>query len=205
MLRRDQFVQRYADLNNLKKLQAQVAVLEKYVDQQLVDSNSLLYYINQNGLGIDGTSGQLYSQNVTSSFVNNAVSRDQTVADNGNGRSGSNKQYAIWGSNITNSSGNDASQSPQFDLTLDTSISGQFRISLPADTNKNAAYMLLQQYIGPLVNDSTQITQAQIDNYGFWGRQPILGSNGSSANVNPNAVQLVYDADLGCFVMIFSL
>ena len=70
MLRRDQFVQRYADLNNLKKLQAQVAVLEKYVDQQLVDSNSLLYYINQNGLGIDGTSGQLYSQNVTSSFVN---------------------------------------------------------------------------------------------------------------------------------------
>lgn len=203
MLRRDVFVQRYVDINNVKALQAEMAELEKYVDTALVDANNLLNYVNQNGLA--GTSGMLDTQYVTSSIVNNTIHRDPAILDNGNGRAGSNKQFAIWGTSITTPTGNDATTMPWFDLTIDSTMSGELRINLPTSTNKNAAYMLLQKYLGPLIADSSQITQAQIDTNGFWGRKPIPGSNGTAGLIDANAVRLMYDSSQELFVMIFSL
>lgn len=204
MLRRDQFVQRYAEQNNIKKLQTEMSELEKFIDTQLVDANALLQYINQNGLS--GTNGLADSQYVTYSISNDAVHRDPSVLDNGVGRSGNNKQYAIWSSRLTDASNNNASQHPQYDLVMNGPVTGQIRVTLPENTNKNAAYMLLQRYLGPLVQDSSSINQTQLDTLGFWGRKPTLGSNNSTGAVlDPNAVQLYYDNTVNRFVMIFTL
>lgn len=203
MIRRDTFIQRYVDQNNNKKIQSQVIELEKFVDTQLVDANNLLTYINQNGLS--GTDGSSFTQLVTSSIVNDAVHRDPSVLDKGAGRSGPNKEYAIWSSKLTDTNNNSVINTPYFDLVLNTSINGQLRIYLPTNTNKNAAYQLCQKYLQPLIDDSSQITQTQIDTLGFWGRKPIIGTNGTSAVLDPNAVQLLYDQINNRLIMIFSL
>lgn len=203
MIRRDTFIQRYVDQNNNKKIQSQVIELEKFVDTQLVDANNLLTYINQNGLS--GTDGSSFTQLVTSSIVNDAVHRDPSVLDKGAGRSGPNKEYAIWSSKLTDTNNNSVINTPYFDLVLNTSINGQLRIYLPTNTNKNAAYQLCQKYLQPLIDDSSQITQTQIDTLGFWGRKPIIGTNGTSAVLDPNAVQLLYDQTNNRLIMIFSL
>lgn len=203
MVRRDAFVQRYVEQNNPKIIETEVIELEKFVDQQLVDINVLLDYVNQNGLA--GTSGVLQTQYVNDAIINNTIHRDTNVLDNGSGRTGNNKQYAIWSDGLTTANGQSASATPWFDLTIDTTVTGEIHITLPVDTNKNAAYLLLQKYLGPLQIDSTTITQNQVNTLGFWGRKPIPGSNGTSALLDANAVRLEYNSDVKRFIMIFTL
>lgn len=204
MVRRDDFVLRYTQLNNPAALNQQVQELETYVDAQLTTNANLLNYINQNGLA--GTNGMLLSQEIDGQIINQAVHQDPTTLDNGSGRFGPNLQYAIWSDKITTTNKIPANTTPWNNLTIDSgSVSGELHIPLPANTNKNAAYMLLQQYLGPLEPNTNLITTDQISNNGFWGRKPILGSNGTSAMIDPNAVRLVYDATAEVFVMIFKL
>lgn len=203
MLRRDAFIQTYTATNNPKELEVEVIELEKFVDTALVADAAVLHYVNQNGLS--GTSGYIDTQYVTSSISNNSIHRDPNILDNGSGRTGPNKEYAIWSSGLTNSTGQNASSTPYYDLTINTSITGELRVTLPENTNKNAAYLLMQKYLGPLQADSNLITQSQIDTMGFWGRKPILGSNGTSALLDPSAVQLQYDSSINRLVMIFKL
>lgn len=205
MVRRDQFVQRYVEQNSLKTIKNQVTELEKFVDEQLVKKENLLSLINKNGLSL--TDGVLDdNQTVTSYVSSDAIHRDQNVIDNGNGRSGPGKAYAIWGDNIKNSNGQSESATPYEDLTLNEAVTGEIRIILPEDTNKNAAYLLTQKYLGPLKSDSTTFTDEEITNNGFWGRKPNLGtSNNTGATLDNNAVKLIYDKDVSRFVMIFKL
>lgn len=205
MVRRDQFVQRYVEQNNLKTIKNQITELEKFVDSELVKKENLLNLINKNGLTI--TDGILDdNQNVTSYITSDSIHRDQNVLDDGNGRSGPSKAYAIWGDNIKNSNGQLENLTPYEDLTLNEAVTGEIRIILPEDTNKNAAYLLTQKYLGPLKLDSATFTDEERNNNGFWGRKPNLGTNNNTgATIDNNAVKLIYDKDVSRFVMIFKL
>jgi len=203
MVRRDVFIQRYVEQNNQKMINSEVIELEKFVDTQLLDINNLINYINQNGLS--GTAGVLVTQDVTAAIVNNSIHRTPSVLDNGAGRT-ADKIYAFWSNGLTDASGNNVSGTPYYDLNIDTPITGELRVTLPENTNKNAAYLLLQKYLGPVVSDSSLITQNQIDTMGFWGRQPTLGSSGNlGATLDPDAVRLEYDSSQDRLVMIFTL
>lgn len=203
MLRRDQFVIRYVANNNADVLAIEVKELEKYVDDQLVQDTNILNFVNQNGLS--GTSGTLVSQTVNGSYVNNAIHINPNVLDNGSGRTGTNRQYAIWSNSITYSNKQPANTEPWLMLDIDTPIGGELRITLPEGTNKNAAYLLVQKYLGPLDVNSSDITRDESTAYGFWGRKPIIGSNGTSGTIDPNAVRLEYDAEQSRFVIVFTL
>lgn len=205
MLRRDQFIQRYAEQNSLKTLKNQISELEKFVDDALVQKINLLNLINKNGLNL--TDGILDdNQNVTTYVFSDAIHRDQNVIDDGNGRSGPNKLYAIWGDNIKSSTGQLENLTPYEDLTLNIPVTGEIRIPLPQDTNKNAAYLLMLKYLGPLKIDSLTFTEEEKSSYGFWGRKPTISTSGTSgATLDNSAVRLIYDKDVESFVMIFKL
>jgi hypothetical protein len=203
MVRRDEFIQRYAEQNSLKNLKNQITELEKFVDGELIKNENLLNIINKNDLTL--TNGEIDdNQFLISSISSDSIHRDQFVLDNNNGRSGPNRNYAIWGSNLTNSTGGNESLTPWEDLTLNIPVTGELRITLPEFTNKNAAYLLCQKYLQPLKLDSNTFTDEDRRS-GFWGRKPLIGTNNSTAGLDANAVRLMYDKDTKRFILIFKL
>lgn len=197
MVKREEFVSRYADVNKRSVLNRDVLELEKYVDTELVKTVNIISMINQDQL-------ELSTDVIVDSYItNDAIHNDNTVLDQGNGRSGGTNdvEFAIWGNTITDSDNQTAILTPWYNKRLDSDVDGALEIFLPAYTNKNAARLLVDKYLGPESTDNLTTTD-YTDVYGFWRKIPQL--DGSYAD-DPSTVQLVWDVIEHRFKIIFKL
>jgi len=196
MIKRHKFVSNYANLNNKIYLEKLAIELEQYVDDQLIKAENIIYMINDDDLDFSNT-----TEITDIKYVNN-IHNDENVLDNGSGRSGgsNNLKYAIWNDIITHANGSSANDEPILNKTLDFTVDGELIIYLPEHTNKNAAKLLVDKYLGP--QNLNNLTTKEQDLYGFWGTIPQL--NGTVL-YNSNAVKLYWDSELYKFKIIFKL
>ena len=91
MLRRDEFVNRYSDLNNRTTLDMEIVELEQYVDSQLLVAENILNMINQDQLNKSQDS-------IVVNFIENeSIHNDNTVIGNAGRKGGiDNVEFAIW-------------------------------------------------------------------------------------------------------------
>jgi len=196
MIKRFEFISNYANLNNNNYLKKLVLELEQYVDEQLLKVENIISMINNDSLNFNNTT------EITVVKSTNAIHNNELVLDNGSGRSGGtdNSKYAIWSNLIVNPDHTPANNEPIINKTLDFTVDGELIIYLPKNTNKNAAKMLVNKYIGP--SNLINLNNNKKNEYGFWGTIPLL--NGTNT-FNPDVIKLYWDSELKQFKMIFKL
>lgn len=197
MIRREKFVSRYSAVNNRSTLERDIVELEKLVDAELLKSVNIIGMINRDQMQL--TDGEV----VSAIIVNDSIHNDKNVLDNGTGRKGGtdNVEYAVWSDSITNTLGESVTDTPYYNKRLNTDVNGVLEILLPENTNKNAAKMLTDKYLGPL--DASNLTEEDFNSvYGFWRKVPQFDGTYSD---DPNAVQLVWDDEWQRFKMKFKL
>lgn len=183
MLRRDELILKLAGLNSGSYLDTKMAELETFVDGELSKDSNIIKMANLNAQGTL-TSGI----EVTTQFEPTyAVHNDITVKVGVDGTAGSGKR--IWSETLQYQSGAIATQSPWIDLVIDnapftsSNFNGTITVVLPADTNKNVAFMLAQKYMNTTLNGIVPLG-------GFWGA---------------GTVSVVYDTILNKMYMTFKL
>jgi hypothetical protein len=196
MLKRYDFISKYANLNNEQYLKKLVNELEQYVDNQLLKAENIIRMINNDDLNFDNLT------EILSIKLVNTIHNDSSVNDNGSGRSGGTdgSEYAIWSDAITYSDGTQANTTPIENKTLDFSTEGELFVYLPEHTNKNAAKMLVDKYIGP--SDLSNLTIEEKQNYGFWGTIPQLDG---TTTYSSDVVKLYWDPSVERFKIAFKL
>jgi len=196
MIKRYNFVSTYASLNNKEYLEKLVIELEQYVDEQLHKANNIIKMINDDDLDLSHTT------EITHIKYTNDIHNDEHVLDNGAGRSGGpdNTKFAKWSDSITYADYSAANKEPIKNKTLDLTVNGELIVYLPENTNKNAAKMLVDKYLGP--QDITDLTKEEESSYGFWGTIPQLDG---SVIYDPNVIKLYWDTNVQRFKIIFKL
>ncbi len=196
MIKRHNFVSTYASLNNKEYLEKLVIELEQYVDEQLLKADNIIKMINDDDLDFS------YTTEITHIKYTNDIHNDENVLDNGSGRSGGpdNVTYAKWSDSITYADYSAANKEPVKNRTLDFTVNGELIVYLPDNTNKNAAKMLVDKYLGP--QDITNLTKEEQNNYGFWGTIPQLDG---SLIYDPDVIKLYWDTNMQQFKIIFKL
>jgi len=196
MLKRYDFVSKYANLNNEKYLKKLINELEQYVDEQLLKAENIIKMINDDNLDFNNLT------EITNIKLTNPIHNNSIVNDNGSGRSGGvdGTKYAIWSNKITYPNGDSADINPIENKTLDVTVDGELIVYLPENTNKNAAKMLVDKYIGP--SDLNNLTIEEKQNYGFWGIIPQLDG---TTTYNPDVIKLYWDPNINRFKIVFKL
>jgi hypothetical protein len=196
MIKRYDFISKYKNLNNEQYLKKLVNELEQYVDEQLLKAENIIKMINNDNLDFN------YSTEITTIKLINTIHNDFVVNDNGSGRSGGTNgiKYAIWSSKITYQNGDPANINPIENKTLDFTVNGELIVYLPDNTNKNAAKMLVDKYIGP--SDLNDLTIDEKQKYGFWGIIPQLDG---TTTYSPDVVKLYWDSNIKRFKIVFKL
>lgn len=197
MIRREKFVSRYSDINKRSTLERDIVELEKFVDTELLKSANIINMINQDQLQL--SDGEI----VATEIINNSMHNDKNVLDNGTGRIGGtdNVEYAIWSNDITNTEKETVTDTPWYNKRLNTNVNGTLEVILPEYTNKNAAKLLVDKYLGPV--DMSNLTDEDFNSvYGFWRKVPQL--DGTVLD-DPSAVQLVWDVAWQRFKIKFKL
>lgn len=196
MLRRDEFVDRYSSLNNKQTLDLEIVELEQYVDTQLLAAENILNMINQDQL--TGTQDEV----VTNLIENESIHNINTIVGNAGRKGGiDDVEFAIWKGKLLTNDTQDATLTPWLNKTLSTVVSGILTVILPEKTNKNAAKILVDKYLGP-VDVSNLTTKDKESNFGFWRKIPQLDGNTAD---DPAAVELLWDNVLQLFKMKFKL
>ena len=186
MNKRDDFLQKVANLNNQAYIDTQILILESYVDKEMSKDDNIIAFINSNISGYD-TSGNAYTDGIVNSntyVVTNAIHKNPDVKSSSNTKSGN---YTIWGSNSSDLilNGMVANTTSWLDKTLDNKIYSTLTIQLPDNTNKNVALALAEKY------KSTKLGTDGNPIGGFWSYIPTPQTAGSVNNTSyPDAVTI---------------
>lgn len=180
MVRRDEFITKVSQLNNLETLNRELQKLEEYVDKQLISDENILKFINDNVQGNSDTQSS-FLEIVDKTVDTNAIHRYPNAISPTLKKSEG--IYKVWAEDLKDKDGTSLTTKPQIDKTLHQELKGELRIDLPKDTNKNVAHLLLEKYL-----------DKDIDSGGFWS-VIVKGDTGTTMNITEdnNMVKLIHD------------
>ena len=206
MIRRDEIIQKLHEFNSSEKIERELANLEKFVDEQLVNDDNIIRLINSITAGSSGTSGEEF---IDRYIPTNSVHRDITAknSDSQKNITIDNISYAIFEDDddeIKTSNGDDATEEPWEDITIAEAdqFDGYLEIDLPENTNKMVAQLLVEKYLlsGEFDDDDEPTS-------GFWskGNKPNDSSNAPQGGDVDKGVSLKYFIATNSLVMRFKL